>query len=154
MEEDEYRSTYASINQQRCVFEKAINARRCGCSKSRRFLLAGREGVGCECKECLQLCSQILDEIRSRARFSLQLTQVHGVLPHNKEIRVQVGGMQGLRDATFADHSGKLKVDDISAVITGAMEKYTDIASLPYSEVIKSVAACEGRRKRTYQDKR
>ena len=48
MEEDEYRSRYAEINEHRCVFEKAINARRCNCSKSRRFMLAGREGVACD----------------------------------------------------------------------------------------------------------
>lgn len=148
MEEDEYRSAYARINQLRCIFEKSINARRCACSKSKRFLLAGREGVGCDCADNLQLCTKVLDEIRSKARFSLQLTQIHGVLPHNKEIRVQVGGMQGLRDATLEDNSGKLNVDDISVVINTAIDRFGNVESLPYSEIVKSVAACEGRRKR------
>jgi len=150
MEEDEYRSVYAEINQQRCVFEKAINARRCDCCKSKRFLLAGREGVGCDCETNLGMCTSILNEIRSRARFALQLTQVQGVLPHNKEIRVQVGGMQGLRDATLDENPGLLKVEDIHSVINAAVEKYGDVASLPYSEIIKSVTACEGRRKRNH----
>jgi len=150
MEEDEYRSAYNRINQQRCIFEKSINARRCACSKSKRFLLAGREGVSCDCAEDLQLCTEVLDEIRNKARFSLQLTQIHGTLPHNKEIRVQVGGMQGLRDATIEDNSGRLNVDDISVVIKAAINKFGNIESLPYSEIIKSVAACEGRRKRIH----
>lgn len=148
MEEDEYRSTYSELNQRRCIFEKSINARRCACSKSKRFLLADREGVGCDCDDDLQQCTKVLDEIRIRARFSLQLTQIQGVLPHNKEIRVQVGGMQGLRDATLAHNPGKLNVDDISVVIKAAINRFGNIESLPYSEIVKSVAACEGRRKR------
>ena len=150
MEEDEYRSTYAELNQHRCVFEKAINARRCDCSKSKRFMLAGREGVGCECQSNQCVCPEILDEIRSSARFSLGLTQVHAELPHNKEIRVQVGGMQGLRDATVENNTGQLKVEDIYSVITAAINKFGSVESLPYSEIIKSVAACEGRRRQNH----
>lgn len=150
MEEDEFRSRYAELNKQRCVFEKAINSRRCNCSKSRRFMLAGREGVGCDCENNLHLCTEILNMIREKARFSLRITQVEGVLPHNKEIRVQVGGMQGLRDATSENNSGQLKVDDIYSVVKSAVEKLENIESLPYSEIIKSVAACEGRRRQNH----
>lgn len=150
MEEDEFRARYAELNKQRCVFEKAINSRRCNCSKSQPFMLAGREGVACDCENDLRLCTEILDMIREKARFSLRVTQVEGVLPHNKEIRVQVGGMQGLRDATSDNNTGQLKVDDIHSVIKLAVDKLENIESLPYSEIIKSVAACEGRRKQNH----
>jgi hypothetical protein len=147
VEEDEYRSKYAELNQQRCVFEKAINSRRCDCSISRRFMLAGREGVGCDCRDDLQLCTSILELIREKARFSLHLTQISDVLPHNKEIRVQVGGIQGLRDATVDDNPGALRVDDIHDVIQQACRKYASIEDLPYTEIVKSVAACEARQR-------
>ena len=151
MEEDEFRSKYAELNRQRCVFEKAINARRCDCSMSRRFMLAGREGVGCDCAEDLCQCTHILDTIRENARFALQVTQVEGVLPHNKEIKVQVGGIQGLRDAACEDHTGELRVSDIHSVIAQAMKKYATVDDFPYSEIVKSVTACQGRRRTNHQ---
>lgn len=113
-------------------------------------MLAGREGVGCDCVTDLRLCTDILDTIRENARFSLRLTQVAGALPHNKELRVQVGGMQGLRDAASENNTGQLKVDDIHDVIKSAVEKFKDIESMPYSEIVKSVAACEGRRRQNH----
>ena len=48
MEEKEYKNTYQSINERRCVFEKTINSRRCTCKQSQRFHLADREGIACK----------------------------------------------------------------------------------------------------------
>ncbi|HUT41824.1 MAG TPA: hypothetical protein VM011_10820, partial [Gammaproteobacteria bacterium] len=60
MEEKEYRDTYNTVNERRCVFEKAINSRRCTCSKSRCFHLADREGIACKSAAGNALCSVLL----------------------------------------------------------------------------------------------
>ncbi|WJW76104.1 hypothetical protein QVG61_03150 [Thiohalobacter sp. IOR34] len=145
MDEDEYRAAYRAVNANRCIFEKAINSRRASCSRMRRFCLADREGVGCEAGEGRQRCTEFLERMRDSARFALQLTQVGGPLPHNREIRVQLGGLLGLQALVGAAGDS---VRDVAATLSGAIERYGRLADLPYSELVKDVARFRGRQRR------
>ncbi len=97
VDETEYRSTYNDINATRCVFEKALMTRQCLCSRARNFRLAEREGFACNHQAAQQRCATLLGLLRRNARFALGITSAEGPLPHNKEIRVQVGGLRGLK---------------------------------------------------------
>ena len=147
MEEDEYRSTYQAINPHRCVFEKAINSRRCRCDASERFHLADREGVACSDALLAQRCKLLLDTMRKNARFALQLTKVLGPLPHAKEIRVQVGGMNGLQSLLNAQPENAA-IPNIRDLVAAGLVEYGDIEKFPYDELAKTIANFEGRRKR------
>lgn len=148
MEEDEFRGTYQQINITRCPFEKALNARRCDCSQSRRFLLAGREGVGCQSLDYQKKCLDLLTQMRCKAQFALHLTKVDGPLPHNKEIRVQVGGVLGLQRLLNPDQKAEKHVDNISRIISMASERFDSFDELPFEPLIQSMLAFEGRKKR------
>lgn len=148
MEEDEYRATYRAINQRRCVFEKAINSRRASCAQSERFCLADREGVACRCAESNALCSELLVAMRRKARFALQLTRAENPLPHNKEIRVQTGGLLGLQEKLYPQQAGQETVDDIDGLIRQALGVYGCIDALPYGRIVQSIVAFRGRRRR------
>ena len=60
MQENEYKGAYNSINERRCVFEKAVLSRCCSCVKAQRFNLADREGVACQSQSALVLCQTLL----------------------------------------------------------------------------------------------
>ncbi len=143
MEEDEYRATYHQVNEQRCVFEKTLNAQRGRCSRSKHFLLAGREGYACRSQKGHQQCRSLLETMRSHARFTLGLTKIEGPLPHNKEIRVQAGGLIGLQ----SPEKGPL-IQDIAETVDAAIMQYGSIKALPYQELVKAMLAFEGRKKR------
>lgn len=145
MEENEYRSTYRQINETRCVYEKALNARRIQCRCMRRFLLAGREGVGCQSLKELGRCESFLDQVRAKARFVLQLTTIDGPLPHNKEIRVQVGGLQGLQRLLRPDDTA---LPDASKTLDLAAARYGSIEAVPYQEIMPAIAQAKGRQRR------
>jgi hypothetical protein len=149
MEEEEYRATYRALNQRRCVFEKAINSRRCNCRHSARFHLADREGVACESEPGNALCLALLDTLRRKARFSLHITHADGPLPHNKEIRVQIGGMLGLQKLLHPDRTSADSVGDINGLAGEAIERYGRIENLPYETIVQTLVNFEGRRKRT-----
>jgi hypothetical protein len=148
MEEQEYRATYQALNRRRCVFEKAINSRRCTCAQSARFHLADREGVACESDAGNILCIALLDAMRRNARFSLHVTHADGPLPHAKEIRVQIGGLLGLQKLLHPDTSPAGEVDNINGLATEALERYRRIEDLPYDRIVQSIVSYEGRRKR------
>lgn len=153
MDEDQYRSTYNTLNPNRCVFEKSMNNRRCDCELKRRFLIATREGVACQSEKALANCALLLNTMRDKARFTLKVITVDGPMPHNKELRVQAGGMLGLKKliitkkATVSEQDFDT-VENIHKVVDTALEKYGSIDTIPYSDIMKDIAACKVRTKR------
>lgn len=146
MEENEYRSAYRSLNPHKCVFEKAINSRRCRCDASERFNLADREGVACADALLLGRCVQYLKSMRENARFSLQMTQIDGPLPHAKEIRVQLASVIELNKILQADDDGQLP--NIRELISSAITKFGSIENFPYPELTKAISQFQSRKKR------
>lgn len=160
MDEDQFRSVYNEINAQRCVFEKALNNRRCDCSRKNRFLLATREGVGCYSEDYQQHCTQFLNTLRDGSRFALREVTIDGPLPHNKELKVQAGGCLALQALLHADQpesdtaNGKADtkadtVADISVLMHQGIEKYGTITDFPYSDLVQGVVKYQSRRKRS-----
>ncbi len=148
MDENEFRATYREINAVRCVFEKGLNARRCTCHRARHFLLAGREGYRCASAPHQARCTAYLDLLRRQARFAVGVAQPDGPLPHNKELRIQIGGLSGLRrllPASSAHGSGALDVD---AVLTAATAEYGEVEAIPFERLLPDIAAFKGRRRR------
>lgn len=148
MDEDQFRAVYHEINENRCVFEKAINNRRCDCSRKNRFLLATREGVGCRSPASLANCSVFLDTLRQNSRFALHETFIDGPLPHNKELKVQAGGALALQLELFPALAGEKTVQDIYELINIGLSKYSNIADFPYGELVRGVVHYESRPKR------
>jgi len=148
MEEQEYRATYQAINQRRCIFEKAINSRRCNCEQSVRFYLADREGVSCNSNIGNRRCIEFLDTMRRNARFSLQLTQADGPLPHNKEIRVQTGGLLGLQELLHPEAGSSESVVNIYGLVEQAISKFKQLDALPYERIVQAIVSFKGRNKR------
>lgn len=148
MEEREYRDTYQSINERRCVFEKTINSRRCTCRQSQRFHLADREGIACKSASGNALCCTFLNSMRRNARFALHITSADAPLPHAKEIKVQTGGLLGLQGLIHPEQAGDSNVDNAIGLIDAAIEKYGSLDALPYDIIVQAIVRFEGRRKR------
>lgn len=148
MEEDQYRKTYHDINQLRCVFEKVITARLCNCKQAHRFNLADREGVSCQSAPSHLRCHQLLERLRHNAGFALHLKEIDGPLPHAKEIKVQVGGLIGLARLLQAEDATTKAITDIQTLMEDVEDKYRGLDFLPYSEIMKSIAAFQGRRRK------
>lgn len=144
MEENEYRSFYHAINQERCVFEKSILSRRCNCHHAHRFNLADREGVACRHHDAALLCQATLKRMRDKALFALKLTRIDGPLPHAKEIKVQTGGLYGLRQI-LGDSDAIQPIQDITGLVQSALERFGTIDALPFEEIARSIAQFEGR---------
>ncbi len=147
MEEDEYRSTYNSVNERRCVLEKALNSRKVTCSHSQRLFLADREAVACNSDAAQQRCIILLGRLRDSARFSLQMTHIGGPLPHNKEIKVQTGGLLGLQAQIHPELADAEDVADVFGLINEAEIRYGGLADFPYSDIIQHITRFQGRRR-------
>jgi len=145
MDEDEYRKTYQQINETRCIFEKALCSLYCACSKSKPFRLADRTCYGCHSPADQQQCVALLEHLRNQTKFVFKLNDIDGPLPHNKEIRVQNGGLSGLQKMIGVKAE---KVADVQAVVSQAINEFGSIDKLPYDLLMQSVMAFKARPKR------
>lgn len=148
MDEQHYRDTYHSVNERRCVFEKTINSRRSTCKQARRFHLADREGIACRSASANALCQELLDHMRSNARFALHLTSANSPLPHAREIKVQTGGLLGLQGQLHPEKSDTDKVDNIIGLVDSALARFERLENLPYDIIVQDIVKFEGRKKR------
>lgn len=145
MEENEYRATYDQFNQTRCAFEKAILSRRCNCEHSHKFCLAEREGIACQAVASQQQCQELLLHARQKAIFALKLTQASDILPHAKEIRVQLGCLTGL--AGLLDGTEPETITDANDIVTRAKQTYGDWQALPFETLVRSIMHFQGRQR-------
>ena len=145
MEEDEYKATYQELAKNRCVFEKALTNNQCKCRFSKHFWLADREGYACKSQDVAANCCNFLGNLRETSKFLLKLHDVAAQLPHNMEIRVQVGGLRGLRAVLASDAKDSL-ISDILALIEQAEKQYDNMDALPYSEIVQSIASFKTQR--------
>lgn len=146
MEEDEYRKTYAGLNPQRCVFEKAILTRTVGCGQAKTFCLAERYGVACLSISSKQRCSNWLDMLKVRGRFALGVKSIQNPLPHALEMKIQMGGLQGLRKALGQD--GEVSGFDIDVLLSASEQRYQRLSALPFGDIVQSVVRYEVRRRK------
>jgi len=157
MDEDQYRTAYKEMNPTRCYFEKLLLLRYGNCAQAKKLFLAEREAFSCDNARTQRQCLQLIERLRSNARFSLQLTQVNGPLPHAKEIKVQVGGLFGLQQLlaeqnltqTETLHDNNIKfgeqaethapIENIFAIVNQAVEQYKTLDAIPYNEIVKTI---------------
>jgi len=151
MEEGEYKSTYNELASVCCVFEKSLTSNQARCRLSRHFCLADREGYACSDVGSSVKCRELLNKFREKSTFVLKVRKINGPLPHNLEMRVQVGGITGLAKLIEKQAGSSLKqlvVEDIHGLIQKTTEKIGPLDKLPYSEIIQSVVQFQGRRRR------
>jgi hypothetical protein len=146
VEEDQFRTTYRTLNERRCVFEKAILSQRCACMCANRFYLADREGVACDAEPAHLRCSRLITLLRGSARFALKLATVQDELPHAKEIKVQSGGLLGLQ-RMLRPELDVANVVDIAGLVALGERTYGSLERFPFREIVKSIIAFEGRRR-------
>jgi hypothetical protein len=149
LDQDAFRETYAAVNERRCPYEKAILTNNCGCALAQRFCIAEREGVRCDADAAQARCLAFLERLRNQARFALKTTDGGAALPHAKAMRIQVGGLRGVRAALAGDAPQgaviEAPVDDVDGLLRKAVERFGSLAELPFGQIILKVAAYRGR---------
>jgi len=148
MDEDSYRQVYNRINTAPCVFEKGILSLKSRCSYQHKFHLADRHCVGCTDTVMQLNCKAFLDHLRKQTRFVFKIP-IEGPLPHNKEIKVQNGGMLGMQKLlSEGDNDADQVVEDIAGLMLKSIERYGNIEAVPYNQIMPSVTGYKTRPKR------
>ena len=130
-----------------CPFEKAILGTQCACEMASRFSVAEQMGVECRSDIARNNCATLLAFMRERARFALKVTDTSAGLPFGKEMKVMLGGLIGLQRQMATGEVAAVRVQNIHALVQQAQAAYGSLDALPYQEIVKSIAAFQGKRR-------
>jgi len=161
-DEDAFRRRREAVLDHACPFERALLARCADCSLAKRVLLAEREAIGCTQAAASERCHAYHEALRDAARFALRV-EPGAPWPFSRQIRLQCGGLLGLRaslqaaddgtdDAGDADDAGD-SADiacasiDAGALLQQALQHYGGVEALPYSRIMRAVVRYAPRRR-------
>ena len=131
MDQDIFRRTYREINERFCAFEKGVLTNNCGCSQAEKFCIAEREGVHCRSDAAQGQCLAFLELLRDQARFALKATSERTTIAHGKAMKLQVGGMRGVKLALEPNTDPPETIDDVHATLQAAVERFGSLEEFP-----------------------
>ena len=152
-DEDAFRRLRQTATALACPFERALLSRCAACSLARSTLLAERELIGCGSASASERCCAYRAQLRDKALFALRVDAA-GPWPFGKEIRLQCGGLLGLRRALDDDEAettgapesaAGVRVDDADTLMREALARYGELDALPYSRIMRSVVGYQPR---------
>jgi len=143
VDEAAFRHTRDEINRLPCVFERALLARHAVCDLAVSHQIAERESIACTQPVAHQACARMSELLREKSSFALGLTAPQRILPHAMVMKIQCGGLDGLKALIDAE----ALAPNVRRLVRLAEERYGDLGELPFSEIVQGVAAWKARRR-------
>ncbi len=142
MDEKAYHATRKELNSLPCVFEKALLARCVVCGLAVKQHLAEREMMACTDPLARANCAQLSGLLREKSAFALKITDAARILPHAMTMRIQCGGLNGLRDVLDPG----APAPDVHKLVRKAQEE-GGLEALPFSRIVQGVAHWQVKRR-------
>ncbi|QIK38814.1 hypothetical protein GWK36_13435 [Caldichromatium japonicum] len=151
MDSEAWRETYAALNERPCPFEQAILSGSAGCTQAQHLCIGERQGVQCASDQARVPCLDLLKSLKEQSRFALKALDPQEALPHNQALRVQIGGLRGLRTILNPQISETAPILDISALLGSALDRFGSFAALPSPLILRAIARYHPRRSRRFE---
>lgn len=136
MDEASFHAARGQLNPLPCVFEKALLSQAAICEAAQRLSLAEREMMACREPLVRAACGQLLNLLRANSSFALKVRDAQRILPHAMTMKVQCGGLVGLRDLLDPE----APAPDVLKLIRLAQAEYENFDALPFSRIVQGVA--------------
>ena len=143
MDETAYRNARGEINRLPCVFEKALLARHAVCELAASHQIAERETVSCSQAAAHGECARLAELLREKSAFALGVTDTRRILPHAMVMKIQCGGLSGMKQ----EFDTEALAPNVRRLLRIARERHGDLDDLPFSAIVKGVAAWKQRRR-------
>lgn len=125
-----------------CVFTKALLAQAARCGLAERQAAGERDLVTCRSPVAHHNCETLAALLRERATFVLRLPRHGAPIEHAKALRLQCGGLGGLRRALAADEP------DVHVLVLTAHERWGSLLDAPWHEIVPAIVAWQPRMRR------
>jgi hypothetical protein len=137
MDESAFRHAKGEVNRLPCVFKRALLAHQAVCEFAVQQTVSGREGIACAQPVARASCGELHGLLQEKSVFALRRGNTKLTSPASQVLQLQCGGLNGLRDVIDPG----APAPNIHVLVRSAQERYAELAQLPFSEIVKAVAA-------------
>lgn len=127
----------------RCVFERALLARHAVCELAASHQIGERETVSCSRIAAHADCARLAEMLREKSAFALGVTDTRRILPHAMLMKIECGGLNGMKRI----YDGAALAPNVRRLLRLARERHGELDALPFSEIVKGIAAWKPRRR-------
>lgn len=147
MDEQEFENTYRNYIHELCPFQKAILSTTFSCKLCQKVVIAEREAVTCGDANARHACRLFIQKLKDNAGFALKHLEKNAPMPHNKEIKLLCGGLQGLGEI-LTDATSNTPLTDVYTLLTLSVNQYGHVEQIPYHRLVRAITTYQPRNKK------
>jgi hypothetical protein len=132
----------------KCPFRQALLPGDFGCSHAQPVTRREGPDIACGSAEAHDRCGELLARLREVGLPALGYTDDLNELPHAVAVKVQMGGLLGLRRLLDPPSAASTVVEDVGATVAQAVARYGSTVAVPYAELVPDMASYRLKRRR------
>lgn len=131
-----------------CPFSTPLVKNDYFCIYAQEIIRRGGAEIACQNQHAHSRCSELHNTMKTAALQAMDLEDDLLSLPHSVLVKIQYGGLTGLKKLTEDSVQTDSRVDDIDSLVSAAMDKFTSIDTIPMASITSSIMDYKAQRRR------
>lgn len=134
-----------------CPFQTPIIAGDFACRQGKAVTARIGPQIHCRSEESLEICHRIYEQLKSFGLLALGMKDDLSTTPHKCYLKVQYGGLIGLKQLSSENNDLDKGIEDISQLIQSVTHRGSNIENLPYQDLVPYIQAHELKKRRRHK---
>jgi hypothetical protein len=126
----------------RCPFAAPITTGRAACSHAVEVVRRGGCEYDCDDADAHRRCGAVFNGLKHVGLAALGVADDLTQMPHSALVKVQTGGLAGLRRLLALEGGADAPIADVSLLTAQAAQTHGGVARIPFAEVAGDIADC------------
>lgn len=130
-----------------CPFSAPVVKKDFACKYAQEIIRRGGSEVACQQSSSHNVCSALHGRIKTSALQAMALEDDLLTLPHNVLVKIQYGGLLGLKNLVEESQQDDV-VEDIASLVSNVMSRFVTLENIPLDSVDQTIIDYKTQRRR------
>ena len=135
------------MEEYKCAFSNTLITNLFGCDKAEAVTRRGGPDIACTSDTAHQCCEKLFQQMKTAALPAFGVEDDLLSMPHSVLVKIQYGGLLGLRRLLDGGTAGSGDVKNVHALVDQAIGKYDNLDALPYPALVGDMTTYKLRRR-------
>ncbi len=131
-----------------CPFSATLARDDFSCPRARQVIRRGGTEFSCDSETSRARCEQLFENCKQAALPAFDVEDDLTLMPRSVLVKVQFGGLLGLRRLVTGQAGGDGRVDDIDALVDTAIGQFSGLDSIPCEQLVDDITGWKLPRRR------
>ncbi len=130
-----------------CAFSQTLIGGQFTCAHAEAVVRRGGAEIACRSADASLRCATLLQSLKDAALPTFGVTDDLLSMPHSVLVKIQFGGLLGVRRLLDAGGDATGSVADINALLEQALDKFGILNAIPCADIIDDMTGFQPRRR-------